>query len=212
MVSRISILRLLLNITLFFSPLPYQSCWILEDFLADHNSVDFESCNYYDFSDDESENSGPGDNNMVPAEKRIIGSSLSDIYYGGSTEWDDDILGGFADEVLGAAPVHWLTDPGKEELQVNYIAVSTFPYVRALSPICTCWLRKLDALLKLLAADSVFLGSTAMRPAIVLSTPTAPSLSRFPHGLVALRKGWGSMMAQEQIMDHERPIKRPRSD
>ncbi|KAL2273528.1 hypothetical protein FJTKL_04434 [Diaporthe vaccinii] len=85
--------------------------------------IDFEhGCNYYDFDDDESENSEPSDNRIVPAEKRIIGSALSDIYYGGSTEWDGDILEGFADEVLGTAPVHWLSDPGKEQLQVDFIA------------------------------------------------------------------------------------------
>lgn len=110
----------------------------LEAFLADHDSVDFENNgNYYDFDDDESEHSEPSDN-KVPAEKRIIGSELSDIYYGGSTEWDDDVLEGFADEVLGTEPVHWLTEPGNQQLQVNFIAVSTVPYVRALSPICTC--------------------------------------------------------------------------
>lgn len=75
---------------------------------------------------------------MIPAEKRIIGSRLSDIYYGGSTEEGDDILGDFADEVLGTVPVHWLTEPGKEELQVNFLAVSTLFCVRALSPICAC--------------------------------------------------------------------------
>lgn len=139
MVSRISILRLLLHIALFYSSLSYQSCWKLEDILADHISVDFENNGrYYDFYDDESENSEPNDNKIVPAEKRIIGSALSDMYYGGEIESDDDVLEGFADEVLGSAPVHWLTDPGNEELQVNFIAVSTFPYVRALSPICTC--------------------------------------------------------------------------
>ncbi|KAG6354511.1 hypothetical protein INS49_004528 [Diaporthe citri] len=86
--------------------------------------IDFENnVNYYDFDDDESEDSEPSDNKLVPAEKRIIGSALSDMYYGGSTEWDDDVLEGFADEVLGNVPVHWLTDPGNEELQVNFIAV-----------------------------------------------------------------------------------------
>lgn len=139
MVSRIFILGLLQPITLFFSSVSCQSFRTLEAFLADHNSVDFENnANYYDFYDDELENSEPSDKTVVPAEKRIIGSALSDIYYGGSTEWDDDILEGFADEVLGNVPVHWLTDPGNEQLQVNFLAVSTLPYVRALSLICIC--------------------------------------------------------------------------
>lgn len=47
---------------------------------------------------------------------------------------------------------------------------------------------------------------------MILSTPTAPSLSRFPRGLVALRKGWESMMAQEQMINQEHPMTRLRSD
>lgn len=116
-----------------------QPCSALGAFLADHISVDFENNgNYYDFYDDESEDNDAGDNTLVPAEQRIIGFALSDIYYGGSTEHDDDVLEGFADEVMGTKAVQWLTDPGNEELQVNFLAVSTFPYVRDLSPICSC--------------------------------------------------------------------------
>lgn len=121
------------------SLLHVNTCSTFAAFLANHISVDFENNgNYYPFYDDESEDNDPGDNQLVPAEQRIIGSELSDVYYGGSTEADDDVLEGFADEVMGAKAVQWLTDPGNEELQVNFIAVSIFPFVRDLSPNCSC--------------------------------------------------------------------------
>lgn len=59
-----------------------------------------------------------------PVKRRLIGSQILKPYYGGSEEFDVDPLEKFRDEAFKKTYVHWLTEPGNQEEQVTYMAVS----------------------------------------------------------------------------------------
>lgn len=104
---------------------------------TDHTIVEDEVDPYDDDADEDSfddeadvgsyDNDGDTDSyhdEPEPGKIRLIGTRIRSIYYGGSKEFGQEPLDGFADEALKMANVQWLTEPGSLEPQVNFVAVS----------------------------------------------------------------------------------------